>query len=281
VKVVITGDGGDESFAGYPRYARSRLSFAFARVPPPLRRMIGTALRLLGTPEARVRQAEERAAMQPAALYARSMRVFDPGQANLLIHPDRRASAEAALADDPILRLYDEAPAREWLDRLLYTDLKSYLAENVLAKVDRMTMAHGIEARSPLLDHRLVELSSRLPAAWKRSGGQGKRLLRSVASELLPREVIERPKRGFDIPVRAWMRSGPLREQLERDLAASELVRDGWLDAGAVGAQLRPHDDGDAPLGNRLWSLCVLELWYRQLRANDNQQSSSVGTGQS
>jgi asparagine synthase (glutamine-hydrolysing) len=150
----------------------------------------------------------------------------------------------------------------------MYTDLRNYLSESVLVKVDRMTMAHGIEARSPLLDHRLVELAARMPGAWKRPpGSAGKQPLRQLAAQLFPAKLIDRPKRGFDIPMKSWMSGGPLRRSIEEVLRESLLVRDGWLAKGPLLAEIAPDRDGMARLGNRIWSLYILELWYRQRRA--------------
>jgi asparagine synthase (glutamine-hydrolysing) len=228
----------------------------------------------LGVPRRRLDEVEARAHRPPAAVYSDAMRVFARSAAERLLHADRRAAAAAALAEDPLVTLYDRADAVEWLDRLLYTDLTSYLAENVLVKVDRMTMAHGIEARSPLCDHRLVELAARLPSRWKRApSGTGKLLLREVAAGVLPAAALGGPKRGFNMPVHAWMRTGPLRRTLDGLLADSRLVADGWLDGGALAAEAAPGRDGAAPLGNRLWSIYVLELWYRQMAGRPRQVS--------
>jgi asparagine synthase (glutamine-hydrolysing) len=207
------------------------------------------------------------------------MQIFDAPDVTRLLHPDHRAAADAALAEDPLALLHDHAPADEWLDRLMYTDLKSYLAECVLVKVDRMTMAHGIEARCPLLDHRLVELAARLPSSYKRApGAAGKRILRAVAAGALPEWLLALPKRGFDLPVvQAWMR-GELRQSCAALLEQSTLVADGWLDGETLRAQLRPGDDGAASIGNRLWSLLVLELWYRQtLRSVSTADAATAG----
>jgi asparagine synthase (glutamine-hydrolysing) len=265
VKVVLTGDGGDETFAGYHRYARSRVSLLYRRFPKSLRFLARIVLRRLGMSPARLAEIEANAA-QPAQAYSRRMSVFtDPAR---LLGRSHSIDEEG----DLVARLYDEAPAEDLLDRLLYSDLRSYLAEGVLTKVDRMTMAHGIEARSPLLDHRIIELAARLPADWKRPpGAPGKALLREVAHEVLPQEIVSLPKRGFDVPVTTWMRSS-MRSAVEEKLRSSYLVRDGWLDRTALDSQLEPHDDGQAPLGNRLWSLYVLELWYRQVMLGESSQ---------
>ncbi len=264
VKVVLTGDGGDETFAGYHRYARTRLSLLYPRLPRPMRLSAGLALRLLGVSGARLDEVESRAARPAGRQYASVMSVFDETGAFALLSADHRAGSEAAVSDALIAELYDHADSDDWLDRLLYTDLRSYLAESVLVKVDRMTMAHGIEARSPLLDHRLVEWSARLPASWKRPLGQpGKLPLRKLAAEVLPPELVDRPKRGFDIPLARWMASGEVRAAVDETLRDSWLARDGWLDAASLAREIAPERGGQASLGNRLWSLFVLEKWYR------------------
>jgi asparagine synthase (glutamine-hydrolysing) len=262
VKVVVTGDGGDETFAGYHRYARTRLSLLYPRLPRPIRRAAAMALRFSGVSQARLDEVEARALRPAGRSYADAMSVFDAGSAARLLGPDHPAAPDQLLEE-----LHDEVRG-DWLDKLLYTDLRSYLSESVLVKVDRMTMAHGIEARSPLLDHRLVELAARLPAAWKRPPGKpGKQPLRELAAQLLPPHLVDRPKRGFDIPLKSWMSSGPLRQTVEQTLRESLLVRDGWLAREPLLAEVAPGRDGSAPLGNRLWSVYVLELWYRLVKS--------------
>lgn len=274
VKVILTGDGGDESFAGYHRYARGRLSEAYGLLPSPVRKVAARALGLLGVGAARLHDAERRADLGPARTYSALMRVFADGSVAQLFQGDHRAMVASALHDDPLLRLHDEAPARDWLDRMLYTDLKSYLAEGVLAKADRMSMACSLEARAPLLDHRIVELAARLPASWKRPHGApaGKALLREVAGRVLPPQIIRRPKLGFDLPITSWLREGPLRAAMREAFDTSLLVSEGWLDRAALRSELDSPELGRASLGNRLFSLYVLELWFREVLRGDHAQ---------
>ena len=142
----------------------------------------------------------------------------------------------------------------------MHADILTYLPDDLLAKVDIATMAHGLEGRSPFLDHPLVELALRLPSRLKRQGGEGKLVLRRAVGDLLPPEILRRPKRGFGIPVARWLR-GELREMAEDVLFSSAARRRPFFEAGAVRALFDAHVSGRADHSARLWLLLMLELW--------------------
>jgi len=159
------------------------------------------------------------------------------------------------------------------LDRLLYTDIKTYLVE-LLMKQDQMSMAASIESRVPFLDHQLVEFAARLPDEWKLSRATTKRILREAMKGRLPDAILKRPKMGFPVPVGAWLR-GPW-NAVARDVLLDRRSRErGIVDPSAVDALLADHAAGRADGTDRLWSLLNLELWFRTFIDNDGVQTLS------
>ena len=297
VKVVLTGEGSDELLAGYGKYPRVawnwRAGGVYERmVPRTARRVIERALvdRLplqLGRYARRsflsmdrslesmfldnfaaIRVADQQRLLAPglrekatyAAAYGASLKYFDAWEALTHGAPARSSIAPWATARS------SSAPGAPdgggtLLDRLLYTDLKTYLVE-LLMKQDQMSMAASIESRVPFLDHRLVEFAATLPDTWKLSGRTTKRILREAVKNLLPATILTRPKMGFPVPFAEWTRGAS--NAIVREVLLDRRSRErGIIDAAAVDALLRDHASGRTDGGDRLWSLVNLELWYR------------------
>ncbi|HET8646306.1 MAG TPA: asparagine synthase C-terminal domain-containing protein, partial [Vicinamibacteria bacterium] len=165
-----------------------------------------------------------------------------------------------------LLSSYREALARcagaSRLSRLLYLNARTYLLDDLLPKMDRMTMAHGLEARSPLLDRAVVEYAASLPDGLKHRGRRGKRVLKEAARRLLPAHTLDRRKQGFMVPLGAWF-AGELRPLLQDVLGARPRLAT-WLRGEVVARLLREHQEGAADHGHRLWALLTLELWLRR-----------------
>jgi asparagine synthase (glutamine-hydrolysing) len=262
VTVALNGDGGDEAFAGYERFHAAVVA---ERLPRPVRRALAAAA--AATPSALPWRTARRlrrfalGAVQPLPerIFSWSTYFDVPALAALLQEPvdpsGVRGSYTAALARCP-----DGTP----LSRLLYLNARTYLLDDLLPKMDRMTMAHGLEARSPLLDRALVEYAAGLPDRLKRRGRGGKRVLKEAARGLLPDHTLRRRKQGFSVPLDAWFR-GELRPMVgDVLLDAPRLSR--RLRPGAVEAMLSAHQEGRADHGQRLWTLLTLELWLRRHR---------------
>ena len=162
-----------------------------------------------------------------------------------------------------ILELREEAAERNELDRSLYVDLRSYLVDNCLVKVDRMSMACSLETRVPLLDKELVELAFRVPSDLKVSGGQTKDLLKRVAARHVPRECVYRPKEGFSIPIKHWLGT-EFRPAMEELLSPSRIEGDGVFDPGTVGRLKTEHLNGEANHSHVLWSMLVFQDWRKR-----------------
>jgi asparagine synthase (glutamine-hydrolysing) len=162
-------------------------------------------------------------------------------------------------------RAWAALPTGATLDRMMLADQLEYLPDDLLAKVDRASMAVGLEARVPLLDHRVVEFSWRLPARFKVRGGRGKWLLRKLLSRRVPDALVQRPKMGFSVPVDDWLR-GPLRPWAEDLLAESKLATDGLLAPGPVRETWRAFLAGRGSAGLALWAVLVFQAWRDRWR---------------
>ena len=261
VTVVLTGEGGDELFAGYPKYAADPLARRVAALPGLFRDpLLGAADRLpfgfrklqVVARSARFRDESERLAAWFAGL---------AGDARARLLGPALASHDATAAAG-FRRALDATDARTPLDRMLAADLALWLPDDLLMKMDKMSMAASIEARVPLLDHPLIEWAARLPDRFKVQGAQGKVLLKRLARRRLPREVVDRPKVGFTVPLSPWFR-GPLRPLLEDTLLSPTCLGRGWYDATELRALVRDHVEGRRDRGRELWTLLTLELWHR------------------
>jgi len=157
----------------------------------------------------------------------------------------------------------DEAPTGEQLAQKLYADVKTTLVSEMLTKVDRMTMAHGLEARVPFLDHHLVQWAFTVPGVHKLSNGSGKRLLKKAMVRDLPQEILHRPKQGFNVPMRLWMRS-ELREFVRDNLTTSHIRRRGHFAPNAVERIINDHFSGKYDASNKIFAMLMLELWYQK-----------------
>jgi asparagine synthase (glutamine-hydrolysing) len=266
VKVVLSGDGGDELFGGYETYLAEEKYRLWRRIPAFLRRgVLEPVIGALPPTEAKkglVNKAKrfvEGAQLDPAWGHAR-WRVFcDETMRASLLTPEAQRAAPTPVAAH-ILALRAEAHAREPRDQALHVDFGSYLVDNCLAKVDRMSMACSIEARVPLLDREVVELAYRLPASLKYDGSHTKILLKRVAARHVPRECVYRPKEGFSIPIKHWLKQ-EFRGLVERYLAPDRLRAEGIFQPEVVQRLWSEHLASRANHSHLLWSLLVFEQW--------------------
>lgn len=281
VTVSLSGDGGDELFGGYERHFRKTSGwYRTVGVPHAVRRSAARAMRAvpagawdrafgLARPVMpgklrrhaagdRVHRAAEilAHAANPAAVYDRLTSQWDDPRSIVL------GSAEPATA------IADQAA---WADvgdvahRLMYIDLVTYLPDDILVKVDRASMGVSLESRAPLLDHRVVEFAWRLPKEMKAREGRGKRPLRRVLDRYVPRELIERPKMGFAVPVCDWLR-GPLRNWAEDLLSDDRLRRDGIFDPAPIRKRWIEHRDGRRDWKDSLWTILMFQAWRDRTR---------------
>jgi len=265
VTVALSGDGADEAFAGYRRHLfqhwaeRTR-----AMMPPTIRRPLFGALgRIYPKADRAPRFLRARATFQELALsgaeaYARSVGVTPPELRQTLYSDAFRREINGHRAEDRIVRTMEGASARDPIDRAQYADLKLWLPGDILTKIDRMSMAVGLEAREPLLDYRIVEFAARLPVPLRIHGNSGKYLMKRAMEPYLPPEVLYREKKGFVAPISYWFR-GPLADEASAVTSGSALTRSGWLDSKAMAGIAQDHRAARADHGRLLWQLVVLE----------------------
>jgi len=259
LKVVLTGDGGDESFGGYQRYQSHRTYGGLDVVPGPLLRLASRSGRLATSPlgsRSRLRRRLRIAGLGSDERYVELMSIFGADERARLM-PGRNGASSSFLLD--VLR---KGPS-DATDRVLRADLLTYLPDDLLVKMDRATMANSLEARAPLLDHHLVEFAARLPVDRKIDGSNSKVLLRLIAKRLMPAEHVDRPKMGFTPPTGDWFRGSLGVRFQELVLAPDAALRD-HLDVTAAASLFAEHRSGRAEHEHQLWMLLMFELWARR-----------------
>jgi len=267
VTVALSGDGGDELFAGYPTYLAHRAASVYRWLPGLVRRgVVGPLARALpvSTRNFSLDFAAKRfvsgEGLSTPERHAVWMGSFAPEAKRRLLSPDlRRALAE----DDDfetVHALWAECDAPDELSKVLHLDLGLYLQDDVLTKVDRASMACSLEVRNPFLDYTVVEFAAALPPSFKIRGMTTKFLLKQVARKRLPAEIVTRPKKGFGVPMAAWLK-GPLRELALSTLAPDRLRRAGLFDPAEVKRLLDEHLAGTADHRKPLYTLLAFELW--------------------
>ena len=272
VKVVLGGDGGDELFAGFDRYVGDRYINAYSYVPGILRRrLIGPVLDRL--PDSftyksltqKLRWVHQLSLKPtPAEQYAEATCFFRFNQEDKhSLYADWLWNELGGInAADAIVATFNSAEADEHLDRMLYTDFMTRLPEHSLMLTDRMTMAHGLEARSPFLDHELVEYLAKIPGQIKIRNGRPKYLLRKLAADYLPRPIVQREKQGFMFPIAYWFRTDSF-QFIQEVLIHSHFVKEGIFRKEAIQQLLQEHRSNRFDHHVRLWMLLNLEIWHQ------------------
>lgn len=272
VKVVLSGDGGDEVFGGYDTYVAQMLATRYERwLPALLRERALPQLSRLVPPQPakkgfinKAKRFVEGAALPPVLQHTRWMMFMNPAQKRRLFRPDVYQALNGDAAGALMASYFAETKERDPLAQQQFVDVKTYLVDDILTKVDRMSMAVSLEARVPLLDHRIVEFALNLPPEMKLDGRNTKAILRKAVDGILPSEVLEKPKEGFSIPLKHWLRD-ELRP-LMLDLLAPETVRRrGLFEPSCISAWTEEHLARHVNHSHRLWALMVFEIWCRQV----------------
>jgi asparagine synthase (glutamine-hydrolysing) len=269
VTVALTGDGGDELFAGYDRYQAVRLASYVDHLPAKLQSIL-TRPGLAGWGQDRPQRSfirrlgrfSEALGFGPQRRYLQWVSMFNEARRAELYSDELIAQLPD---DDPFSFLavaFQQVNHRDPVTAASLVDLVTYLPCDLMTKVDIASMANGLECRAPMLDHRLVEFAASLPMRYKLHRGRGKRILKLAFPELLPTSVTRRPKMGFGVPLAAWFR-GELRQYAHDVLLDGRARSRGYFRPGAVERLLAEHESGAFDHGYRLWGLLVFELWHR------------------
>ena len=270
VTVALSGDGGDELFAGYDRYRAVELGRRFDRLPAPVRWLLSN--RLWQALPASTRQKSRRRRFKrllsalrypPERRYLKWIAIFDDERLPGLLSPELGGVLGAHDPAEFLLGAYQDCGQSDFVARTACVDARTYLPCDILYKVDIASMAHSLEVRSPFLDQEVAALSSRIPIRWKRRGRQGKQILIDTFADLLPPGVATRPKMGFGVPLDRWFR-GELRPLLEQVLLDPRALRRGWFAPAAIRQLIAEHVENRWDHSYRLWSLLVLELWQQR-----------------
>ena len=281
VKMVLTGEGGDELFAGYARYSGERFSPLFRSIPGPARSLAlaaSTRIPGLGRPKIALyalSQSDEVARLTNwFPLYNQEMKAA-------LLSDGMKQQLNGASTKEVFAQHLARTNATDPLNRMLYVDTKLWLPDDLLARGDKTSMAASIEARVPLLDHKLVEFAASLPPDLKLKGMARKYLLKKVSRAWLPDEIIDRKKKGFPIPMGLWFRKEA--NSFIRDILSPETIRRrGLFSPNCVDKLLKEHETGFANHGPLLWALLSVELWHRlyiDQSPTSKVQSPSLGLG--
>jgi asparagine synthase (glutamine-hydrolysing) len=264
VTVALSGDGGDENFAGYRRYARAEdLKARLDHGPRALLRPLWRAVARLLPAGAPGQGYAGLLGADPLDRYFRLMTHQRRETLRRLLTDDFAAAVDAATSPAPYRRLAAESRAPDYVSQLQAIDVERYLPDDILTKVDRTSMLVSLESRVPLLDHKLMEFVATIPTALKLRHGLGKYVLKRAMTGLLPEEILTRRKMGFGVPLGGWFRN-ELRD-MARDVLLSPRARQrGFVRPGAVEELLRIHDRGRRDCSPRLWALLCLELWARE-----------------
>lgn len=278
VTVALSGDGGDELFAGYNRYFWGRSIWkAVGWMPTWMRHVVARALKLL-TPQAWDRLIGQLGWIMPPRVRTRNPadKLAKMGEIFAVKSPDemyRNLISQWRTPDTVVLGGFEAqtvltdrgqwAGLKDFTERMMYLDLVTYLPDDILVKVDRASMGVSLEAREPLLDHRLVEFAWRLPLSMKIRGGEGKWALRQVLNKYVPSHLIERPKTGFGIPLDSWLR-GPLRDWAESLIGEHRLRSEGFFDPAPIRARWAEHLSGQRNWQYSLWDILMFQAWREQ-----------------
>ncbi len=269
VKVALTGDGGDELFAGYDRYQAVRLGAMLDQLPWTVKKFLTASFwqRLPASVSQknvlrRFKRFQASLQQEPRLRYLEWISQFKQAERLVLYTPEFLEQIQPQAAADWFFHVYEQVQNRDIVTRTAAADQISYLPCDILTKVDIASMAYGLECRSPLLDHRVAELAARLPISFKIKDRTGKYILREAFRDLIPELILHRKKMGFGVPVDHWFR-GELKPLLHDYLLDDRTIARGYFRPTAVQQLIEEHQQKKRDHSYRLWSLLVLEVWHR------------------
>ena len=277
VTVALSGDGGDEIFAGYDRYAIHLRRQAFERIPNWARRFYREQIYPRLPRDMRGKKFSYNVSLPWRERYVDGISFVPAFERDMPLLSDefRAVLRESGDPEQVMYRYFEQAPATDPVSQMLYVDTKTYMVADILTKVDRMSMATSLEVRVPILDHEFVQWATALPVDWKIRGGKQKYILRKLAERVgVPREVLYRPKQGFALPLVHWMKH-ELKELIITVLLEPRTLQRGYFQARGVEQLLDEHFRGRRDHSGRIWRLLIFELWHRnyleRVRATDTE----------
>jgi asparagine synthase (glutamine-hydrolysing) len=269
VTVALNGDGGDESFAGYERYAAMQLAENYRKVPEFVRKSVNVGVGLIPTSElgrSRLRSGKrflEAASLPKVDRYLRWVSIFDAAAKSSLYSDAFKSETTSDYAKSLLEPWFVRANGSGFVDASLLADLMTYLPNDLLVKVDIATMAVSLEARSPFLDHHVIEFAASLPEKFKLRGLTTKYLLKKVLRKLLPSENLDRRKMGFGVPIGHWFR-GKMQPFLREVVLSEKALNRGLFKPETVRLLVDQHTEGRRDYSHQLWTLLMLELWFQR-----------------
>ncbi len=269
VTVALSGDGGDESFAGYERYRAHKIASYYEKLPRFLREKIVTkALSHFPEPAKRksllrrLKHFSQAISLSPEERNIYWHSYFNKEEKNRLYSQEMKERVKNINSSDYLLEVYKKSDGKDFLDQTLFVDLMTYLPENILVKMDIATMAHSLEARSPFLDHKLMEFNATIPSNLKLKGLTSKYILKKALRGLLPVKILKRGKMGFGVPIGKWFRK-ELKDYLKEILLDKRSLSREYFKRKRIEELVAEHVSGRIDHGYRLWTLLNLELWHR------------------
>ena len=279
VKVCLSGDGGDEAFAGYEAYRVANRLSRLDLIPLALRRLAVGPLERHYPEWVKGKGLLRFMTLSRADRYAEIMGIVDLSTRDWLLTREFREATSEEHPYERIRSLYGSLEGLDEIARLQRIDMETYLPDDILVKTDRTSMLHSLELRVPLLDHQVLELAFRMPTSVKYRMGEGKRILKRAFAHYLPSKILGRGKQGFSIPLRVWLR-GDWKELVHDVLTDSRTRQRGVLDPDGLTRLLKSYQRGNRDLGSEVWAALVLELWFRAKVDDQGQGVSVAGMGQ-
>ncbi|NOT55534.1 MAG: asparagine synthase (glutamine-hydrolyzing) [Deltaproteobacteria bacterium] len=282
VTVALNGDGGDESFAGYTRYVANHRAQRGEIIPLPLRRTVAALIDLLPKhwrqqqPLRKISTVAEAMAQTRERRYSRWFGQFSVAQRQDLYTTDFKAAVGHCDPEALFVNAFGASDATDWVDSTLDVDIGLYLPGDLLVKMDRASMAHSLEARSPFLDHVLMEFAASLPPEWKLAGTEQKHILKAALRGVVPDAVLDKPKQGFEPPLANWFRED-LREMAHDLLLSPRALQRGYFTREGISSVFREHYSGQEDRSLHLWELLMFELWNRTFIDGEGFSSLSLG----
>jgi asparagine synthase (glutamine-hydrolysing) len=269
VKVVLTGDAGDENFAGYPRYLRSQWVAWFTKIPEKVRKdLMPLFLRVLASRHWREKTFNRLAdflellSSNQGENYAEQIRIFSAREKNEIYSKEMIHYLEGTDSLKFLLKKYEEVETDDLLNKLLYIDIHSYLPEDLLVKMDIATMANSLEARVPFLDHEFMEFVAGIPSRFKLKGSRAKFILKKAFPDFLPPAILKRKKMGFGVPISRWLRK-ELKDYVYEVLLDRRTLNRGYFEKEGIERLLKEHLSQRYDHSAKIWALLFLEMWFR------------------